>query len=103
VETATSAALAAVRAAHSGPEVLLLGRKLPLLPTAERFWGERILVPLGFRPEPLFAENLLRGTLGVADNELVILSEGGAEVLPEEVLQPLSRSALRLALRRQSR
>jgi hypothetical protein len=101
-DTATSAALAAVQAAHSGKDVLLLGRKLPLLPSAERFWGERLLVPLGFRPEPLFGERILREALQVADNEIMILSEGGAEVLPREVLQPLTRSTLRLVLREQS-
>jgi hypothetical protein len=98
-DTATTAALASVRAAISGRLVLLVGRRLPGLPGAERFWGERVLVPLGFRPEPCWPESALVEALGLADDEMAILRESGATVVPGAALRPLTRASARLAAR----
>jgi hypothetical protein len=94
---ATSAALAAVRAAVSGNVALLLGGRLPPLPGAERFWGERALVPLGFRPEPSWPESALADALGLGDGELALLRESGAVVVAADALRPLTRASARLA------
>jgi MoxR-vWA-beta-propeller ternary system domain bpX2 len=96
-ERAASAELAAARAARSGSRVLLLGKPPPALPGGTRLWGDRLLVPLGFRPEPALPEGVLRDALGVRPDEIMVLEEGGGEVVPTEALQPLNRAGVRLA------
>jgi hypothetical protein len=77
--------------------VLLLGPKVPLLPRGERLWGERLLVPLGLRPEPALPEIDLLTALDVGREELAVLQAEGVEVLPAAALQPLTRAGIRLA------
>ena len=96
-DLAPTARLVSIRAARSGGRVLLLGPKLPPLPGGQRFWGERVLVPLGFRPEPALPESALCKALGVADEEILILDARGGEVIPAAVFQPLTRAGVRLA------
>src|SRR5207302_880885 len=96
-DTVPAARLAALRAAHCGGRVLVLGRRLPLLPAGERFWGERVLVPLGYRPEPALPEAAVRAALGLAEDELLLMRPGNAEVVPGSALRPLTRAGLRLA------
>jgi hypothetical protein len=71
-ERATSAELATLRGARAGNRALLLGRRLPPLP-GERFWGERVLLPLGHRAEPDLPESALRQVLGLAEGEIAVL------------------------------
>jgi MoxR-vWA-beta-propeller ternary system domain bpX2 len=99
-DTATTAELAAVRAARCGGRALLLGERLPTVHGGERFWGERVLVPLGFRPEPELPDAVLREACGVTEDELLILDAAGAEAVPERALQPLTRAGVRLAIDR---
>lgn len=95
-ESATSHALARVRAAHAGDQVLLVSSKLPPI-AGERFWGRRVLRPLGFATDPDLPEEFLARALGLAEGELALVSESSLEVLDEEVLAPLSRAAVRSA------
>jgi len=96
-ESASTWQITSLEAAHSGERVLLRGRKLPLLPDGTRYWGERLLVPLGFRVWPGLAEAALLEALGVDREELLILSADGGEVVPQSAFQALSRAAVRLA------
>lgn len=106
-DTVPSARLKTLLAACQGRRVLLLGRRLPSLLGGERFWGESVLVPLGYRPEPALPESALRAALGAADDELLLLKAAGgsakpqaaAEIIPRAVFEPLTRAGLRLALR----
>lgn len=110
-----SARLAAIQAAHCQGRALLRGTLLPLLPEGERFWGERLLIPLGRRPEPELPERTLLDVLGLTDDELVLLRgsasrEGGpslltaaAEVVQLSAFRALDRTAIRLALREAGR
>jgi hypothetical protein len=97
-DRAPTAELAAVHAARCDERVLLLGRRLPPLPGTDRLWGERVLIPLGYRPEPALPESALLEALQITADELIVLALEGAEVLPRSALQPLTRSAVRLAL-----
>lgn len=97
-EHAPAAELAAVLGAIAGSEALLLGSRLPALPGAERFWGDRVLAPLGYRPDPALAESAILGALGVAGGELVILASRGYEVVPRHVFRRLTRASIRLYL-----
>jgi hypothetical protein len=96
-ETATTAALGAVRAARAGAQVLLLGDRLPACPSGVRFWGRRVLVPLGLRPLPDLPESALLQACGAREGEQLLVREVGAEVLLEEAFAPLTRAGVRLA------
>jgi hypothetical protein len=104
---ATPAQLARLRCAWTGrsggsfddPQVFLLGsgQKLPLLPGSQRFWGDLLLIRLGFRADPDLPEPTLRLALGSAASDLVVLDHDGFELIPRDVFRPLDRAAIRLA------
>lgn len=96
-ESATSAQLEALRGARHGERVLLVGKRLPPLPVCERFWGRRVLVPLGRRPEPSLPESALVRLLGLAEGEAALLEGSGVEVFQSDALEPLTRSGIRRA------
>lgn len=98
-DTATTADLAAASAARADARVLLRGAKLPHVPNATRFWGNDVLVPVGFRPAPDLRPAVLRAAVGAADDELVLLDAAGAELIPRSAFAPVTRAGLRLALR----
>lgn len=95
-EAAPSAALSALRGAVGRGRVLVRGECLPPL-AGERFWGERVLAPLGLVPAPGVAETALREAAGVSLNELLVLTREGAEAIAESAFEQLSRARLRLA------
>jgi hypothetical protein len=96
-DTATTAQLHAVRASRVGDEALLLGDHLPLLPGSVRFWGGRVLVPLGMRPEPALPESSLIEVLGLSDGEIAVLADDSVQVFAADVFGPLTRSGIRRA------
>ena len=97
---ATTAELAAVRGAHSASRVILLGASRVSIPGAVRYWGEDVLVPLGYRLVPELGEGAIRAAAGAAEGELLLLDEGGAEVIPRAAFAPLTRAGVRLGARR---
>jgi hypothetical protein len=97
VDTATTAQLQAIMAARLDGLVMLLGKRLPLLARGERFWGERVLVPLGYRTEPALPESALWQALNLQEEELLVVRTCGAEVIATTVFEPLSRAGVRLA------
>jgi hypothetical protein len=92
-----SAQLRALRVAWTGDLALLLGTGVPLLAGGERFWGTRVLVPLGRRVEPALPESALCEALGLSEDEILCLESTGTEVLPLRVFEPLTRAGVRLA------
>ena len=98
-EQASTVRLASFRAALDGATVLLLGSRLPLLPDSTRFWGRRVLVPLGFRPEPALPESALAGVLHLEGEDIALLRGDGVDVVPAQALRPLTRAGVRLASR----
>jgi hypothetical protein len=97
---ATTRQLEVVKAALCEGEVVLLGSKLPLLPGATRFWGQSVLVPLGYCPEPNLPESALRDALHLAAHELALLDADGIDVIDQSVFSPLTRAVARLAQRK---
>ena len=104
-DSAPSAEIEAVRGVLQGDSALLLGRDLPAWPGSTRYWGGRVLVPIGFEPRPNFPEDLLLEALGGSGRELLRLvpdDRGGeglaADMIPLEAFRPLSRAGIRLAL-----
>jgi hypothetical protein len=98
-EGATSHQLAGLEAATCAGWVLLRGARLPALAGAARFWGRAVLVPLGWRPEPALPEAALAAALGLAPDELAVLGEAEAELVPGGAFGPVTRAGVRLALR----
>jgi len=96
-DTAPSAEISAVKAARNGDAAWLLGSKLPALIAAGRFWGERVLVPLGFRADPDWPEAALREAAGVGPDEILVLTDEGPEAIPADAFRPLTRAAIRRA------
>jgi hypothetical protein len=94
-----AARLAALEAAWRKGFVLVLGARLPPLASARRYWGETVLVPLGYRPEPDLPPGALRDALGVTAEELLLLDESSAEAVPRSAFRPLTRARVRLAAR----
>jgi hypothetical protein len=99
VDTATTAELAAVRAARCGDRAVLLGSRLPAVASGTRFWGSELLVPVGYRPEPDLPTAAVRAAVGAEDGEVVLLDHDGAELIPKAAFEPLTRAGLRLAIR----
>ena len=95
-DMATEAEIASVSAARSGELVLLMGDRLPVAP-GERYWGVRLLFPLGWAPDPNLPESALLEALGVEAQELALVRRGAVEVIPRDVLRPLTRASARLA------
>jgi hypothetical protein len=96
-EEATTKQIASVRAAQDGKQAFLVGARLPLLPGNERFWGERVFVRLGMRPEPALSANALIQLLSLQNGEVAVLDNAGLEVLPADAFAPLTRSGIRRA------
>jgi hypothetical protein len=97
-ECATSLQLESVVATGDQGAVLLRGDRLPPL-AGERFWGRRVLLPLGTRAEPDLAEDILAAALRLEAGELALVSDRGAELVPLAAFAPLTRAGVRLAAR----
>ncbi len=95
-ELAPFAAFRGLIAAWQGSEALVVGPALPVI-AGERFWGDRVLIPLGYRPEPALAEPALSRALGVSEQALAILTPQGVETISLTALGPLTRAGVRLA------
>jgi hypothetical protein len=63
----------------------------------QRFWGTRLLVPLGLRVEPALPEPVLLDALRVSEQELLVLDPRGGEVIPQDAFRPLKRAGVRRA------
>jgi hypothetical protein len=94
-DVATSHQLRNVQAACCGEDVILRG-KLPVL-AGERFWGGRVLLPLGYRVEPDLAEGVLLSALGLQQGEVALWTAEGVEILAAEAFGPVTRAGVRLA------
>jgi hypothetical protein len=95
-DSAPAANLAEVRATRCAVRVVLLGERLPPI-AGERFWGARVLAPVGFRPEPDLPPDVLRAACAVAADELLVLDATGVEAIPDAAFEPLTRAGIRLA------
>jgi hypothetical protein len=94
-DMAPTAKITALSAARSGDRILLTGQSLPPIEGA-RFWGERLLCPLGWAPDPDLPEHSLLQAIGAGPNELALLQPGNVEIAPRDALHPLTRAIARL-------
>jgi MoxR-vWA-beta-propeller ternary system domain bpX2 len=88
---------AASRSGQDKGRMFLRGSRLPPLASSERFWGQAVLVPLGYRTQPPLPESALRQLLGIGGDEVAVLRWQTVEAIPRAAFQGLTRSALRRA------
>jgi MoxR-vWA-beta-propeller ternary system domain bpX2 len=92
-----SRVLARYHAAIQGRRLIVLGKKLPWLEPGERFWGQSVLTPIGYRWRPRLAEADLRQALGVAESDLLVLRQDRGEIIARDSFGYLTHAALRIA------
>lgn len=100
-ESATSQELATVRGAVAGRRAIIRGKPVPSIP-GPRFWGDTVLVPLGFRPDPAVPADTLRAAAGAAAGELLVIGsdesgEIACEVVPLAAFGPVTAAGVLLA------
>ncbi len=108
--SAPSREIESVRGAIRGRFALILGRDLPPWPGSIRYWGDRVLVPIGFQLRPNLAEPAILDALGSSGFEVFRFVLGDddpsddstVEAIPFDVFRPLSRAGIRIALRDRS-
>ncbi len=105
-DTAPAHAIESIRGAIQGDQALLLGRSLPVWPGATRYWGERVLVPIGFQVRPCLSEAALLESLTGSGLEVIRFIAGEPsgegsmiEGIPFDAFRPLTRASIRLAAR----
>jgi hypothetical protein len=108
-EQATSSQLSSLQGAwriasdeeedEKAAEAFVLGAagELPLLPESVRYWGNELLIPVGFRADPDLPERAFRRVVGAGLGDLVVLNEDGFELIARDAFKPLIRAGIRLA------
>lgn len=91
---ASRARLGALQAACCRGRLLILGRNLPLIVDGDRFWGESVLAPLGWRVKPELEEDLIRAVCGVVADEVLVIRESRFEAVPRAAFATPSKAAL---------
>lgn len=96
-DAALTSELAAVAGLVAGGRAVLFGAKLPSLDEAARFHGTDVLAPLGFRVDPPLPSTVVRAAAGCRRDEVLMISGHGAERVPRDRAEPLTRAGVRLA------
>jgi len=98
-DTVGTQRLASLRAVVQRDEMLILGRDLPILENACRYWGHDILIPIGYAPSIAIAESVLRESGHVADEDLFVWEPQRTMTVPRASFTAMSRASLRLCMR----
>ncbi len=84
-------------AAASDSRVVIQGTPLPAVRGVRYVERDGVAVPCGFRWEPAVAAGVLRTRAGTGPGDLLLLSrDGSMEIIPEEWIIPVTRSAVRI-------
>lgn len=94
-DSVSGARLAHFLAAHCDGDILLRGKHLPWFPQSRRLWGSRSLLPLGRRPQPNVPERVLCELYGIGADEILMLLDESAEIIPRSAFAPLTRAGIR--------
>lgn len=76
---------------------LLRGQHMPSITGAQRLWGNRVWIPLGWVMEPLLTEEVLLDALKVDPQEIVWCQEKSLELVSLGDFAPLTRAGIKLA------
>ncbi|AGA26454.1 hypothetical protein [Singulisphaera acidiphila] len=96
-ETVPSSRLKSLHATLAGDLVMVLGSALPVVTDGTRYWGTKVLIPLGFRTDPSLSEDAIRRALNIASAELLWFTPRGYEVVSSSLFRPLTLAGIRLA------
>lgn len=88
-------------AARLGDQVVLRSLRRDLKPppiaSGTRYWGDRLLIPLGFALSPEIDAALALEALMCPPDALVLADERGFEIVPLSAFGPIDRARIRLA------
>jgi hypothetical protein len=101
-DMASARVIESFRAARLKERVLLLGANPPWIEPGQRYWGERVLCPLGYELTPEIPESAASEALGLRERDVVIVGEHGGEVVPANAFTQLTRAGLRMAVKQGS-
>jgi hypothetical protein len=93
---ATRHDLAGFQCAINGAEALAIGPRLPPL-EGERYWGDGLFIPVGWRPEPALPLPALREAFGLG-GDIGLWTPEGLEAIPAQALGGVSLARLRLGV-----
>jgi hypothetical protein len=96
-ELATTYQLEQLRSTRFRNRVVIVGSSLPTIAGSIRFAGKRLLVPVGYRIEPIVSESPVLEALGANGGELAFVTDSAVDVIPSSAFAPLSRAGIRLA------
>jgi hypothetical protein len=85
-----------LQAVWAKEQTLVFGARLPDV-EGQRFWGAALLLPLGWRTEQELPPRSWREALGLLENEVLLWTDAGAEVIDTQAFEPLTRAGVRLA------
>lgn len=77
--------------------VLVLGENVPPIPEGTRFYGESVLLPLGYQLDPELTDTEVRSLLDSSQDEIVLITADDAQLIAKSLINRLTRSAIRLA------
>ncbi len=101
-DMAVSSAFDRLSGATSGRAAIVRGAPLPTIVATSRYWGNRVLCPLGFQLNPALPEPAILQAHNVPKDRLLIFHDEepvSHETVPLSVLVPLSRASIRIAMR----
>ncbi|MHC4841499.1 MAG: hypothetical protein ACYTDT_11215 [Planctomycetota bacterium] len=96
-ENATTAQLRGLEVAQAQGLVLIRGSSIPLIDSAERYWGVSVLCPLGFKPSFGLPDDVLIRASGAGATDILLIRHKRTEVIPTAAFKQASLASIRLA------
>ena len=56
------------------------------------------MIPIGFRLHPDLPDAVVRSAVGIAGDDVLLITEAGIEAIPRDRAEPLTRAGIRLAI-----
>jgi hypothetical protein len=81
---------------YSGELALVRGQPLPIV-TGQRFWGTRVLVPMGQTLWPPCEESEYLAAAQAQPGELLVVQSESVDAIPANAFTPLTRAGIRQA------
>jgi hypothetical protein len=100
VNHATSAQIHALHGVYEADQVWLLGQHLPAASQGMRFYGERLLLPLGYQLQPMLPVESSLALVNASERDVVFWSHDEIRVIPREEFAPLTRAGVRQVCRK---
>ncbi len=87
------------QAVRRSEHILVLGQPVPWLDGGQRFWGDKMLFPLGFSPKPFLPDAQFQAALMLERDDFAVFFPDRIEAISATVWASLSRAKLRWMVR----